>query len=431
MARRSNPKRERVQLGQYWLWYRSDRDDWCICWLDGRTTRRKSLGIGGGDRNNPPDEAQAALAEFFTANEQPAQHEAPPASVLVEDITRQWLTQHVAHLNDPDRYAYSVLALERFYQHQRRIGKMPDPFTVASVRSWFVNDFIKFRQAEGASAPTISRDLAALRSPINWALGEQILASAPRIKDVPGRNKSRILVFGPEQIAALLEAAVARDDRKHVALYMMIAMSSLGRSEAILELHAETQIQDGCIFFNHPDRTQTQKQRPIVPIAPTLAPWLAGRTGYVIKYESEPREDGTRFVREKIGDIGRAFEACLLDAGAAHPDLGLRESVLDENGNQRILPARKKLGETEGRPQWKGLGTPNTLRHSLHTYLSARGVPKAQIDTAAGHATGTGTGRKYDHLRPDYLREFVAGVEAFWLEVDAFTSVHRIKVTEG
>ena len=425
MAKRKGAKGGRLQLGRYWLWFRKDRDDWCICWLDGRTTRRKSLGIGGGDADHPPEEAQIALAEHFTATEQSEVFEAKPSEVLVEDITRQWLTHHVAHLADPTRYAYSVLALERFYEAARKTGRMPDPFTVATVRSSFIRDFVAFRQEEGASAPTISRDLAAIRGPINWALEENILASAPRIKDVKGRSVARALVYGPEQIAAILEAAVSIPDRMHVATYVMIAMSSHGRSQAILELDSADQIRNGLIHFNHPDRIQTQKKRPIVPVAPTLAPWLAGRAGHVIQYRSAADQNGKRQVRAPIKDIGRAFDACLVAAGEHYPDRGLRRPLLDASGGQKIFPARTKFGETEGRLAWKGVGTPNTLRHSLHTYLSARGVPKAQIDTAAGHATSTGTGGKYDHLRPDYLREFIGGVEEFWREVDAFTSVHR------
>lgn len=427
MGRGSRTRGARVQLGNYWLWYRADRDDWCICWLDGRTTRRRSLGIGGGTPDNPPEAAQKALAEHFTANEQSLQYEARPSDVLVEDITRQWLNQHVAHLADPARYAFSVLALERFYEHQRRLGKMPSPFTVATVRSALVRDFISFREREGASAPTISRDLAALRGPINWALGENILASAPRIADVAGRKRSKDIVYGPQEVAAILDAAMSRSDRWHVARYILVAMSTVGRSEAILGLVAETQVRKGLIYFNPPGRDQTAKRRSIVPIAPTLAPWLDGLTGPVIKYEALLAEDSDQapFSREHIGDIGRAFEACLIEAGERYPNLGFRRPATDDAGNLIRLPPRRKLGETESRPKWKGVGTPNALRHSIHTYLASKGVPKAQIDTASGHATDAGTGDKYNHLRPDYMKELIAAVEQFWKEVDHFTDNHR------
>ena len=43
----------------------------------------------------------------------------------------------------------------------------------------------------------------------------------------------------------------------------------------------------------------------------------------------------------------------------------------------------------------------------------------------SGHANPETAGDKYNHLRPEYLKDFVAGIEAFWTEVDAFTDVHR------
>jgi hypothetical protein len=51
--------------------------DWAICWLHGQSTRRKSLGIGGGSRAHPPEEAQAALAAHFLGNETEPEQTAP------------------------------------------------------------------------------------------------------------------------------------------------------------------------------------------------------------------------------------------------------------------------------------------------------------------------------------------------------------------
>lgn len=430
MARGRKAKAGRYQLGQYWLWYRADRDDWCICWLHERVTRRKSLGIVGGTPDDPPEAAQQALADHFTRNERTTVYNAGPDQVLVEDITRQWLTQHVEHLNDAARYANSVLVWERFYEHQRALGKMPDPYTVASVRTAFVRDFIAFREAEGMSPATISRDIAALRGPIKWALNEQIITAAPRIIDVKGRSQRRELEYDREQVAAILEAAARLPERRHLLLYKMIALSAIGRSEAILELDADTQIKGNLIFFNAPGRDQTRKYRAIIPIAPTLRPWLEGLKGRVIQYKAayseKKRADGApEFFSRNVADIGRAFEACLIEAGTANPHLGLCEHVKDDCGQLIWLPPRKKLGETECRPLLKGVGTPNTLRHTAHTFLASKGVPKAQIDTAFGHSTDSGTGDKYNHLRPEYLREFIDAIEMFWAEVDQFTDVHR------
>src|SRR3546814_10173427 len=76
---------------------------------------------------------------------------------------------------------------------------------------------------------------------------------------------------------------------------------------------------------------------------------------------------------------------------------------------------------------WRGLGSPNTLRHTLHTYLQTVGVPQAQIDAAAGHSSERGSGRNYTHLRPEYLKDFIEAVEAYWREMDRLTKVHRVR----
>ena len=57
---------QRFEVGPFWLWYRRDRDDWNICWLDGRVTRRASTGIGG-DERDPPEPAKEALIDHWTA----------------------------------------------------------------------------------------------------------------------------------------------------------------------------------------------------------------------------------------------------------------------------------------------------------------------------------------------------------------------------
>ncbi|OYY70924.1 MAG: hypothetical protein B7Y47_08465 [Sphingomonas sp. 28-63-12] len=351
-----------------------------------------------------------------------------PSDVLLADITRQWLACHVAHLAAGERYAYSVQTLQAFWEHRRAAGLIVGDITVASVTRNVVSAFVEWRKCQGVGNATISRDLCAWRGPINWALKEQIISSAPRIAEVRGAKKRRETEYSPEQVAAILDAARASPDREHVHLYAMIHLSTHGRSEAILELDA-SQIKGDRIYFNADGREQTRKQRSIVPIAPTLAPWLVGITGKVIKYraatsEKTQREGGPAFFERETNDIGRAFEACLIAAHVAKPTLGLARQATDAQDNLLWLPARKKQGETEPRPKMVGLGSPNTLRHTIHTWHQRRGVPQAQIDAAAGHSSERGSGANYTHLRPEYLQEFIASTEAFWAAVGAHTKAH-------
>jgi integrase len=424
---------QRFELGPFWLWYRRDRDDWNICWLDGRVTRRASTGIGG-DGGNPPEAAKLALIDHWTAWKARAEAITPtgprgPHEVLLADLTAAWLEEHVAHLESPERYLDSVDRLEAFWAELRAQQLLPEPFAVASVSNALVDAFITWRAAQGVSAPTISRDLAALRGPINWAMRPEInrLSSAPKIKDVKGRKKPKELEWSPEQVAAILDAARATPERDHVFLFTMIMLSTHGRAEATLELDA-AQVRRGMIHFLRPGEEQTRKRRPIVPICPTLAPWLEGATGKIIRYRvptslKTRAAGGPDFYERPTSDIGNAFEGVLLAAHAARPDLGFAEQVRDKAGDQVWLPPRRKLGETRPRPKLRGIGTPNTLRHTIHTWHKRYGVPDAQIDAAAGHSE-EGTGANYTHLRPEYLREFIASTEAFWAAVGEHTDAH-------
>lgn len=415
----------RIQLGDFWLEPRAERGEWVIAWYDAaaRTRRRRTTGVTYSGEPVPPIAAQEALAEHFAASSRPAEP-AAPAEMTVAKLMDIWQQEHVAvKTEDPARYAISVQHLLRFFDAERRAGRVRSAVTVADVNKKLVDRFIAFRKAEGVGGWTINRDLKALRGSLNHAWKNELIASAPFVHDVDtkDRAKPRDLVYSPERVAALLEAAYAFESRRHVFLYIMIAMSTLGRSEAILELDAE-QIRDGCIHFLADDRAQTKKRRSIVPICPTLAPWLEGLSGKVITYrtpiaEKNRQPDGPAYFEKPCHDLGNSFDKCLVAAGICR-------EVFDDAGNQIWLPPRRKLGEIEARPKLTGIGTPNTLRHTIITEMHRRGVPEGQIDTAAGHAgDSTGT-RNYRHLRPDYLAELVTAVESYWSELTRFTTVH-------
>jgi len=428
MGRRRRPAAandQRVQIGDFWLEYRAERDDWTICWYDPaiRSRRRRSTGIGGGEQGDPPEAAREALATHYLEASKPAEPQ-KPAEAPVAELLTFYLEDHAASKADAARYGYSVQHLLRFFDHEKKFGRIIGGVSVADVNNAFVKRFIDFRKGEGVGGHTISRDLAALRGALNHAWRSELITSVPFVRDVDPRDKAkpRDLVFTIEQVAGLLEAAYRLEERRHVFLYTLIQLSTCGRSEAILDLHAR-QIENGLIYFLDPDRDQTSKRRSIVPVCPTLAPWLEGIEGKVIRYRALlaqkkwKKADEPEYFERDCYDLGNAFDACLIEAG-------LSRTVIDSAGHPVMLPPRSKLGETEPRPKLKGKGTPNTLRHTIITEMHRRGVAESQIETAAGHL-GEGTNkRNYRHLRPDYLAELIAAIEEYWREMTRFTTVH-------
>lgn len=379
--------------------------------------------MGGGAGSGPPEAAREALARHYLEASKPAEPQAK-ADAMVPDLLTGWMRDHVARKADAARYAISVQHLLRFFDREKAGGRIVGGVTVADINRRFVDRFIAFRKGEGVGGHTISRDLAALRGGLNWAWREELIEAAPFVKDVDAKDKAkpRDLTYSMEQVAGLLEAAWALPERHHVFLYTMIALSTCGRSEAILDLH-DHQLDRGLIFFLDPDRDQTSKRRSVVPIAPTLAPWLEGASGKIIRYRAAIARrkwkdpDVPEYFQRDCYDLGNAFDACLIDAGLSRP-------VISSDGEPVMLPPRRKLGETQPRPKLAGRGTPNTLRHTIITEMHARGVAEAQIEAAAGHI-GEGTNkRNYRHLRPDYLAELIESVEAYWQDMKRHTTVH-------
>lgn len=301
-----------------------------------------------------------------------------------------WLAKEGINRTRAAQYGYAVKNLQRWIDER---GQM----MVSEINPVSTQDYITMRRAEGAVGETITSELAALSRAMRWGEMNGIIPYAPRVATVPAKMKSgpKDLEYSPEQVAALLEAAWSAADRQHVFLFAMIMLSTHGRVEAVLELFGE-QIRKGLIYFNAPGRHQTSKRRPIVPVAPSLAPWLPSE-GKVIVYRALRKGDPPTYYERPTYTIKNAFAGCLETAG-----------IVDQAG--------------------KPIGSPNTLRHTIHTYLQTVGVPQAQIDAAAGHAGEQGSGRNYTHLRPEYLKEFVQAVEAYWAGMDRLTTVHRSQV---
>ncbi|WP_336961348.1 hypothetical protein [Sphingobium aquiterrae] len=96
--------------------------------------------------------------------------------------------------------------------------------------------------------------------------------------------------------------------------YILIAMSTCGRSEAILDLDA-SQIRDGRIHFLADARGQTKKRHSTVPVAPTRAPWLEGVKGKVIVSRVPKLEKNwavpsmPEYYERLCYDLRRAFES--------------------------------------------------------------------------------------------------------------------------
>lgn len=292
----------------------------------------------------------------------------------------------------------STVFLLDFFDAEARAGRVAAPVRVSDISPSLVQRFIARRRRDGVGGHTISRDLAALRGPLNWAWKNHRIDHPPFIADIPQSDKAppRQRVLSMPEIAQLLDASARRPDREHVARFIMIMLATAGRPDAVLELTSD-QISDGLIDFNVPGEAGSRKRRVVVPIARHLAPWL-DVDGKIIRYRIP--------VAEKK----------LLEGGPTHT----------ERDTASIKTAWKKLCNDAGIVG----ATPKTLRHTMLTYLAKKGVPKEQRQALAGHLPQDTTSRNYEHLTPDYLADAIRGVEAYFDELSAHTKSHLRSVCD-
>jgi len=165
----------------------------------------------------------------------------------------------------------------------------------------------------------------------------------------------------------------------HAWRFLVMMIGTAARSEAVLGLRKETQVdfEHHVLNLNPPGRKQTKKYRPIVAMAPTLEKWLQ---------QWEPAS--------KTGE------------------------VIGANG-RRLRRAREMFRNLARKAGVKA--TPYTLRHTVATWLATRGVNSWERDMFMGHRRpdGNAMGNRYAHYEPKYLRGASNAIEALYEAIAA------------
>jgi integrase len=306
----------------------------------------------------------------------------------------EWLKHHVANLAAGERYICSVDQWIAFFEEERRCGRVRGP-TVAEITPALQARFRSSRAASGVGGHTIDRDLAALRGALNWAWKNQRIDAPLFIASVPAHQKAppRDRVLSHEEIAAILDACTGKPEREHLIRFIVIELGTAGRPEAVLELtDANIDLKHNLIDPRQPGRVHARKRRAIVPIAKAVRPWVEGVEGKLIKY------------KVPIAEKNR------VPGGPTHYERETRS--IKTTWNRACEDA-----SVEG-------ATPKTLRHTMLTWLATRKVSDKELEILAGHSARGTTARNYIHLSPDYLRDAVEQIDAFFDELSKHTKAH-------
>ncbi|HVJ34906.1 MAG TPA: tyrosine-type recombinase/integrase [Terriglobia bacterium] len=362
------------QIGDYWLSKkpRKDREDnqWCRTWYDPgkRQTCRVSL------RTADFREASQRLAAWVLVHER--SHLAAPAEILIDAVLLHYWNDHAQYLASATTQKLGLSYWHEFWT-KRSVAALT-PHEQRRFREWLAG--------RGTGASGIDRILSVGRAALNRALKWQEIASVPHIfgtltaeakraREPMGRPAS------PKDISQLLESCRSR----HMLMFILIAANTLARPAAILDLTPE-QFDDahGLVDLNPPVRVQNKKFRPILPVTPSLAPWLRKMS-----------QAGTPFVTCRGKPITSISYTWRLTRQAA----GLDNKI-----------------------------TPYSIRHGMAREMRKRRVPTEQISLFLGHlpSGSNATTSIYAPYEPAFLSDAVSAIEEVMMEIQSHLTGIRL-----
>ena len=214
----------------------------------------------------------------------------------------------------------------------------------------------EYDRRRNRSHATTRYELSMLSVALRWACHNDLIAKAPSVwrPDAP-EHRERHLTHAE---FAKWYASVKAD---HARLYVELALATMARPTAILELTWQQVDWDhGTISLNPPGRRQTRKRRPTVP--------LDDETMIILRKAHEGAQSDYIIERgaAKIGSIKKAFQA-----------------------------ASKRSGVHV---------TPYMLRHTGAVWAAERGTPMAELAQFMGHDDDRTTQKHYARFSPAYLR---------------------------
>ncbi len=330
MPRRNNGPRLR---------YLEKRQCFYIVWTENGRSREQSTGTA--DRSK----AEVALATFLRLRSQ-TNGPRDPTEMLVTDLLTNYAEQRGPKVVAAIRIACAIFPLTEFFEGKAATDVTPQ--TCGAYARW-----------RERSVGTVRRELGVLRAALNYAHEHGVITrSVPVELPPPPPGRDRFLTR--REAAHLLRAAKTRKARLYMPLFILIALYTGRRKEAILSLRwPQVDFAAGTINFNSVGQAETNKRRGIVKISPRLLPHLKRardrgvELGYVVNI------DGKR-----VGDIKTAFRGACSRAGI------------------------------------QGV-SPHTLKHTAATWLMQAGTP---LWEAAGFlATSVETvERRYAHHHPEF-----------------------------
>ena len=248
-------------------------------------------------------EADRALAAYIASKDRPAGPSSPD-QVTVEAVLDRYGTEHAPTVADPARIGYAIAALAPI------LGGLPVSAITGEVCR-------RYAKARGKAAGTVRKELGVLQAALNYCYAEGYLTAAPKVR-LPPKPAPRDRWLTRDEVAALLRAAYRNPKARHLARFILVAVYTGTRSEAILGLrfmphtvggHVDTKA--SLMHRRATGKAETKKRTPAVPVPPRLLAHL--RRWERMGARAVVEIDGAR-----VAGVKTAWKTALAEAGIAH-----------------------------------------------------------------------------------------------------------------
>ena len=215
-----------------------------------------------------------------------------------------YATERAPHVKDPARIGDCIRALVPI------LGALP----LSSITGEVCRRYGKARKRKPG---TVREELSTLRAAIQHCHTEGYITSAPGVR-LPAKPAPRDRWLTRDEAAKLVRAAYRNPKAKHLARFILVALYTGTRTDAILRLGFSlfggggwVDSERGVLYRRGPGEAETKKRTPPVPVPPRLLAHLR-------RWERQ----GGRFVVEaggaRVGSLKTAWRTALAASGIEH-----------------------------------------------------------------------------------------------------------------
>ena len=243
-------------------------------------------------------EAESKLAAYIAQRGQSVGGPREPAQMTVADALTIYGEEHAPTVRAPETVGYSIKALLPI------LGNLP----VGSVNGSVCRRYTKERDR---SLGTTRRELGVLQAAVNHCHAEGYL-SAPVKVTLPPMPPPRDRWLSRDEVAALLRAARRNPKARHLCRFILVAVHTGTRSDAILRLRFMPNTEGGWVdteagimHRRAAGEVETKKRTPPIPIPrPLLAHmrrWQRNGARYVVEVAGQ-----------RVGSLKTAWRSALV-----------------------------------------------------------------------------------------------------------------------